>query len=293
MSTATSLPRCPNRVANTRPNHWLIVLIASLLGFSTATVSLHGQELNFRFVEPAGHMQPWPVDEPELLFFPTATPRIATKWRTNLTSRRKTEPTEKESTEAEPSNDENPLPDPKAEALVVPEKSGYKGAGKKGTKKQASPQPHECYQAPPLSTLSASIVLPTGKQPQSAAEKCVAQTASTSDPRLAGAWAGTELHWSATCSQHRPLYFEEINAERYGYTPSYALQPLISAAHFFGTIPALPYKMAIDCPRDCIYTLGHYRPGSCAPRRANYLPWEPKAGLAQAGAIAGLILLVP
>ncbi len=298
MSTATHPPRCPHRVANTRPNCWLIFLIASLLGSTTATVSLYGQEVNFRFVEPAGHMQPWPVDEPEFVIFPTETLRIATKWRTNLTSPRKTEPTEDESAEAEPSegepsNDGNQLPDPKVEVLVVPKESDGKGSKKKGTKKQASSQTHECYQAPPLSTLTANILLPTGKQPQSAAEKCAAQTAPTGDARLDGAWASTELHWSATCSRHRPLYFEEINAERYGYTPSYALQPLISAAHFFGTIPALPYKMAVDCPNDCIYTLGHYRPGSCAPRRANYLPWQPKAGLAQAGAIAGLILLVP
>jgi len=92
---------------------------------------------------------------------------------------------------------------------------------------------------------------------------------------------------------HRPLYFEEINAERYGYTVCQALQPVISAARFFGTIPALPYKMVVDCPRDCIYTLGYYRPGSCAPRRWNRLPMQLTAGVVETGFIAAMILLIP
>ena len=292
MPTATTPPRCPHRVANTSPCNLLIVLFASLIGSTTATVSLHGQDMTFRFVEPAGHMQPWPVDEPEILILPptttlTTTPRIAAKWRTNLSASRK---------EKEP-NVEKQLPGPKdektkskSEVLVVPKKSADSPPK---TKEKPSSKPKDCYQASPLSALSTSIALPEGKLPTNAAEYCAEQNAPTGDARLAGAWADTEHHWSATCSRHRPLYFEEINAERYGYTPSFALQPLISAAHFFGTIPALPYKMAVDCPNDCIYTLGHYRPGSCAPRRCSHLPWQPKAGLAQAGAIAGLILLVP
>ena len=306
MSSAISQPRCPHRVATIRPNYWPIFLLASLLGSSTATVSLHGQEkslLDYRFVEPAGHMQPWPVDEPEIVIFPQSpTPakelRIAAKWRTNFTSPRK----------ENPSTDDSKLPNPvpenresNVEVLVVPNDILHDVPQKAATEKQAKMQaaspnsstPRDCYQAPPLSVLSVSIALPTGKLPTNAAAECAAQTAPTSDARLAGAWAGSEHHWSATCSRHRPLYFEEINAERYGYTVSYALQPLISGAHFFATIPALPYKMAIDPPRDCIYTLGHYRPGSCAPRRPNHLPWQPSAGVVEAGFIAGMILLVP
>ena len=293
MPTATHPPRCPHRVVITRPNRWLIILIASLLGSTTATVSLYGQELEFRFVEPAGHMQLWPDDKPEIIILPSTsslstTPRIAAKWRTNLSAKRDKAAPEKASAEA------SKLPGPvskdtkskdtknKTEVLVVPTKAS----------KQPS-KPHACYQVTPLSALTSSIALPAGKLPTNAAVECSKQNAPTSDARLAGAWPGTELHWSATCSRHRPLYFEEINAERYGYTPSYALQPLISAAHFFGTIPALPYKMAIDRPNECIYTLGHYRPGSCAPRRCSHLPWQPKAVIAEAGVLAGLILLVP
>ena len=30
-----------------------------------------------------------------------------------------------------------------------------------------------------------------------------------------------------------------------------------------GTLPLLPYKMGLDHPYDCVYTLGHARPGNC------------------------------
>ena len=86
------------------------------------------------------------------------------------------------------------------------------------------------------------------------------------DARLRCGWAATDFHWSATGLCHRPLYFEEVNLERYGYTVSPLLQPAISGAHFFLTIPTLPYKMVAQPPKECVYTLGYYRPGS--PRRA-------------------------
>ena len=37
------------------------------------------------------------------------------------------------------------------------------------------------------------------------------------DPRLWGGWAETDFNWSATRLCHRPLYFEQVNLERYGY----------------------------------------------------------------------------
>ena len=91
---------------------------------------------------------------------------------------------------------------------------------------------------------------------------------------------------------HRPLYFEEIYLERHGYNFGCA-QPLVSAAHFFGRIPVLPYMMVVDRPCDCIYTLGHYRPGSCAPFRYHVAPLRAKAGLVEAGVVTGLVFLVP
>ena len=141
--------------------------------------------------------------------------------------------------------------------------------------------------------MSFSIVIPEGELPTDVAAHCADQIPPTGDSRLYGGWRCTEHHWSATCMRHRPLYFEEINAERYGYTVSYCLQPVISAARFFGTIPALPYKMVVECPRRCTYPLGHYRPGSCVPRRWHRLPWHLGAAVVETGFIAGLILIIP
>lgn len=108
-------------------------------------------------------------------------------------------------------------------------------------------------------------------------------------------WMGLRFCWDAPAFCHQPLYFEEVNLERYGYGPRYVrvLQPVLSGAHFFATVPALPYKMAADPPWDCAYTLGHYRPGSPAPYRVMNPPHSALGGLAEAGTVLGLIVLIP
>ena len=289
MPSAISPLRCPHRMAHS-PGNWLTALLVSLVWITTANASLNGQELDYRFVEPAGHMQLWPVEEADVSFSPLPSvpkkpQKVAVRWRSNFSA----------TDEQQEPNQAVQLPEPtpqdadgKVEVLVVP-----KPAEVDALANQPSSQPRACYQAPPLSTMSVSIALPAGKLPTDAAAHCALQHPPTSDARLTGAWATSEVHWSATCLRHRPLYFEEINAERYGYTVSNFFQPLFSAGRFFATIPALPYKMAVDRPRDCVYTLGHYRPGNCAPRRHNRLPWQLTASVVETGFIAGLILLIP
>ena len=113
------------------------------------------------------------------------------------------------------------------------------------------------------------------------------------DARLWGGWAETDFQWSATRLCHRPLYFEQVNVERYGYTVSPLLQPAISGAHFFLTIPTLPYKMVVQPPRECIYTLGYYRAGSPAPRRWHHIVWDPTAATVEGLVVTGLVFLIP
>jgi hypothetical protein len=104
-------------------------------------------------------------------------------------------------------------------------------------------------------------------------------------------WAPTSYYWEAAALCHRPLYFEEINLERYGN--SFGLtQPVVSAVHFFGTIPLLPYIMAAVPPHKCTYTLGHYRPGSDIPFRFHRLPVRLDASLVEAATIWGLVLII-
>ncbi len=93
--------------------------------------------------------------------------------------------------------------------------------------------------------------------------------------------------WTASGLCHKPLYFEDVQLERYGHMAGPWLQPLASCADFFVTIPILPYEMGLEPPNECIYTLGYYRPGSCAPYLLDPLPLSVRASLFEAGAWVG------
>jgi hypothetical protein len=71
------------------------------------------------------------------------------------------------------------------------------------------------------------------------------------------------------------------------------LDPVISGAHFFASVPLLPYHMGLEPPCECVYPLGHYRPGSCAPHYIEPWPWSIRGGALQATAVTGLIFAVP
>lgn len=112
----------------------------------------------------------------------------------------------------------------------------------------------------------------------------------TFEPR---AWNQITYLWKASGLCHKPLYFEQEQLERYGHTAGPVLQPIVSGAHFFGTLPILPYKMGLEPPQECIYTLGHYRPGSCAPYMIQPLGFTWRAAAFQAGAVTGTAFAVP
>ncbi len=83
-------------------------------------------------------------------------------------------------------------------------------------------------------------------------------------------WLVYAYFWEASAVCHGPLYFEEPNLERYGYTHG-ILQPAISGAHFFGTALLLPAKLVFESPHNCEYDLGYGQPGDCNPRTRVYL----------------------
>ncbi len=146
----------------------------------------------------------------------------------------------------------------------------------------------------PLGALTINIQMPDGELPRDFATACWEEIETQAGPFAgARAWPLFTYQWNATCFCHRPLYFEEINLERYGYGCHPCLQPAASAAHFFATVPALPYCMAAECPGECIYTLRHYRPGSCPPWRHHYPPRDGLAALTEGGVWTGLIFLIP
>jgi hypothetical protein len=99
--------------------------------------------------------------------------------------------------------------------------------------------------------------------------------------------------WTASGLCHKPLYFEDVQLERYGHMAGPWVQPLASGAHFFATIPILPYKMGLEPPNECMYTLGYYRPGNCAPYLFDPLPLSVRGALFEAGGWIGGCFLFP
>ena len=91
---------------------------------------------------------------------------------------------------------------------------------------------------------------------------------------------------------HFPLYFEDPNLERCGRGFG-CFTTVVSVAHFYGTIPVLPYCMTAEPPRQCVQTL----PDCPACQRFGcdaYLPpWSWKAAVVQAAATVGAVFIVP
>src|SRR5439155_6166647 len=61
-------------------------------------------------------------------------------------------------------------------------------------------------------------------------------------------WLVSTFHYNASGLCHKPLYFEEVQLERYGHTAGPFRQPIFSGAHFIISLAALPYQMAINPP---------------------------------------------
>ncbi len=106
-------------------------------------------------------------------------------------------------------------------------------------------------------------------------------------------WMPRQFMWQASEFWHRPLYFDDVPLERYGQMHHPLVQPALSGAHFFGTLPLLPYKMGVDRPCDEIATLGYYRPGSAAPAVGRRLPLDRDGAVVETATWVGLILLLP
>ena len=106
-------------------------------------------------------------------------------------------------------------------------------------------------------------------------------------------WPQITYNWKAAALCHKPLYFQQVQLERYGHSWGPYVQPIMSGVHFFGTLPVLPYKMGIRTPTECVYTLGYYRPGSCAPYMIDPIPFTWRAALLEGAAATGISFIIP
>lgn len=115
----------------------------------------------------------------------------------------------------------------------------------------------------------------------------------TNDPFQPRNWNNLCYTWKASNLCHKPLYFEQVRAERYGHVAPFPFQPAVSFVHFVGSVVLLPYKMGIELPNECIYSLGYYRPGDCAPYQIPGFPLSLRGALFEGAAIGIGTLTVP
>lgn len=120
--------------------------------------------------------------------------------------------------------------------------------------------------------------------------ECTVDDGSPFAPRC---WSEVTYMWKASALCHKPLYFECEQMERYGHSWGPVADPLIAGAHFFTRLPVLPYCMGITPPNECIYAIGHYRPGSCAPYMIDPIPFTWRAAANQTAFTVGMVYFLP
>ena len=100
------------------------------------------------------------------------------------------------------------------------------------------------------------------------------------------------------CFSHRPLYFEDANLERCGNSQGPHVQPFVSAGHFFGTVPLLPWWIATRPPHECVPATPFCPPCGEYDVVDNFLPPTDPASLrrgavAEGAAATALFLIFP
>lgn len=131
--------------------------------------------------------------------------------------------------------------------------------------------------------------------PENLAEKTMGQcpiVQASSSTEMMGNLVFTKSRNHDELFAHQPLYFEEVNLERYGRTCGH-LQPALSSLRFFAAIPSLPYAMTVHHPSNTYTTKWPYEAGWGAPKVRELQPVQSKPSLVQAGAITGLLFVLP
>jgi hypothetical protein len=106
-------------------------------------------------------------------------------------------------------------------------------------------------------------------------------------------WAGSIYTWAAPNFYSQPLYFEQVNLERYDSKIAPCLRPAVSYAQFLGSIPVLPYKVGGQPIHSRAYTLGHWRPGNSTPHQIHWGPRTTRGLIYQGMAVTGAVFLLP
>ena len=101
------------------------------------------------------------------------------------------------------------------------------------------------------------------------------------------------FQWEPSNLFSNPLYFQDVQLERYGHTHHPIVQPFASVGLFGAQFLGLPYQMTLHPFRKHEYVLGYYRPGDPAPRVYYQIPLNAKAAAVQAAVTTGAVFLFP
>ncbi|MBI3866096.1 MAG: HEAT repeat domain-containing protein [Planctomycetia bacterium] len=75
-------------------------------------------------------------------------------------------------------------------------------------------------------------------------------------------WGPSPFGWDAPAVCHKPLYFEDINLERYGIHFGFC-EIAVSTGRFTKNVLLLPYNLLVQPTCERIYTIGYERPSNC------------------------------
>jgi hypothetical protein len=67
--------------------------------------------------------------------------------------------------------------------------------------------------------------------------------------------------WEPANIFYRPLYFEDVQLERYGQNICDGVHTSTPATHFFKSLVLFPFRLCVDPPCNCETPLGYCRPG--------------------------------
>jgi hypothetical protein len=116
------------------------------------------------------------------------------------------------------------------------------------------------------------------------------------DGRVRRAMFCNITEYMATVHDDSPIkqcYFN-LKCELDAYQPhNQILQPMVSAAHFFGRVAMVPYMVGACNPHCPVYELGADRPGSPVPYRKYYMPLSLKGAFYQGAAATGIGYIIP
>jgi hypothetical protein len=91
---------------------------------------------------------------------------------------------------------------------------------------------------------------------------------------------------------YNPLYFEDLNTERYGWDLC-IFQPIVSTGKFYLDTLLWPYNIGVNPPWACEFNTGYYLPGDEVPYFIYVPPWSWKGAALETAVAVGGVAIFP